>query len=142
MDSLRKIQEEGNVPELIERESDPEYNKKVVTPIRDAAAKEYGKMIKDLADHGLEDLPQPLAFALARMVHLAHASAVSLDRARAAEKELAEVTSNMKRTTNYIRPLRMNGSGNGTAGEQVYQPQSPKEAGQMLVNSVLRNKRS
>lgn len=136
IDSLIRIKDEGKIQELISKEDDPEHNKRFVEPVLQAAATEYGKLIRTLAENGLEKLPKDLAFALARMVHLAHASAVSIESRHAAEIAKEELERNVRRTTSYLRPTVGTSSHGNTQGESP-RPTSPQDAAKMLVNTVL-----
>ena len=139
VDSLIKIKEEGKIPELIYREGDTEHNKTYVEPVLQAASAEYGKIIRMLAENGLETLPKDVAFALARMVHLAHASGIALQARTIAEQAARELQQNVTRTTRYERPAI--GSSGGSGQTSAPTPKSPLEAADMLINSVL-SKRS
>lgn len=63
--TIRKIEAEGTVPELIPIAGDSNHNEKVVQVLRGAAAKQYGTFVRHLADLGLKELPTGLAEALA-----------------------------------------------------------------------------
>ena len=142
IDSLLQIRKEGKLQELIPRESDTDYNKRVVDPIITAAASEYGKLVRMLAESGLEDLPKELAFALARTVHLAHASAVSVESRVRAEAEARELKENAARTTRYLRPpVGASQAMGGGSGAPNKAPSSPAEAADMILNSVLSRSR-
>ena len=135
VDSLIKIKEEGKIPELIYREGDTEHNKTYVEPILQAASAEYGKIIRMLAENGLETLPKDVAFALARMVHLAHASGIALQARTMAEQAARELQQNVTRTTRYERPAIGSSGGSGQASAPT--PKSPSEAADMLINQVM-----
>jgi len=139
VDSLINIKQEGKITELIHRENDPEYNKTVVQPILQAASSEYGKLIRKLAENGLEKLPKDLGYALARLVHIAHASALSIEARALLEKELNDIKSSSTRDTRYTRPPlggSMGGTGSGNA--QPAQPKSPQEAARAILSQVKR----
>lgn len=140
VDSLIQIRQEGKIKELISKETDTDYNKRVVEPILTAASSEYGKLVRMLAENGLTDLPKELAFALARTVHLAHASAVSIESRARAEAEAAELKTNMARTTKYLRPP-IGSSSASPAPVTSKAPSSLSEAADMILNSVLSNRR-
>lgn len=138
IDSLIRIREEGDVSELIHREGDTEYNQKFVNPIIKKAATEYGKIVSILSENGLEKLPKDLAFALARMCQLAHASAVALHTRNNAVKYAEELENNVKRSTSYIRPQIGATNGGGQSSQKSgLQPLTPAEAASKLLDSVL-----
>lgn len=64
------------LPELVLQEGDEEHNNTYVRPVLTKAGEQYGKIIKYLFDNGLRQLPDELAFALANMCQLAHATGV------------------------------------------------------------------
>lgn len=140
IDSLIKIKEEGKIPELIIKDDDPEHNKKYVEPVLQAASTEYGKIIRILTENGLEVLPKDVAFALARMVHLAHASGIALKAREIAERAAEEIKQNVVRTTRYERPSV--GATVGSGQSSAPAPRSPTEAADMLINSVLAKRSS
>lgn len=136
VDSLLEIRNEGDAVELIHKEGDTEYNQTFVDPIIKAAAQEYGKLVTLLAHNGLEKLPKDLAQALARMCQLAHASGVALHTRNEAVRRAEELETNVKRTTNYLRPQIGSANGHGNA-PLPKQPASPREAAEQLLNKVM-----
>jgi hypothetical protein len=138
-EALNHIKDEGKVRELIYKEGDTEHNEKIFTPIVQAAAGEYGKLVKELARNGLESLPKELAYALSRLCQLAHASAVAIDSRERAVSMAEQLENNTKRTQRYIRPSVSGGmdssagrNGAGAGGG----PNSPEEAAEALLKSV------
>jgi len=103
-EALANIKKEGKAHELIYKEGDPEHNQKFVDPVVGAAAGEYGKLVSMLAEHGLEQLPKDLAYALSRMTLLAHASAVAIGTRDAAMQRMDELNGALTRKTSYVRP--------------------------------------
>ena len=99
------------------------------------AASEYGKIVTMLAENGLEHLPKDLAKALARMVQLAHASAIAIETRAAAERELNEISENNTRNTRYIRPSI--GGGVGSNGVTSSKPKNLSDAVDQLVSKVI-----
>jgi hypothetical protein len=119
------------------QEGDVDHNNKVVKPIVEAAASEYGKLVKELVANGLEELLKPLASALSRLCQLAHASAVAIDSRERAISMAEELQTNTQRTNRYARPSVSGkvGSGktsqNGTGG-----PSSPMEAAESILRQI------
>jgi hypothetical protein len=135
--SLDQIRDEGKIRELIYKEGDIEHNNKIFKPIIEAAASEYGKLVKELVANGLEDLPEPLAYALSRMCQLAHASAVAIDSRERAVSMAEELQTNTQRTNKYTRPsvsgkVGAGGSSKSGAGD----PSSPMEAAERILQQV------
>lgn len=138
VNSLNKIREEGKVKELIPSEIDDEFNTNVVSPIQEASAKEYSKIVKALADAGLKELPEGVDFALARMVQLAIASSFAVDSRDKAMREAEELRTNSTRNNSYIRPLSVGSvPSNGTSTESRRISETPEQAAEAVVNKVL-----
>lgn len=137
VETLQSIQAEANIPELTTLSNNTEHNEKVVKPIRVAAATEYGKIVKMLAESGLEQLPNDLAKALAKSVLLAHASATAIASRGHTAKELQTIATNIKRETSYERPAIGGGVPNGASAQPSAKPNTPYEAAGQLINKVL-----
>lgn len=135
--ALLKIREEGKASELIMRESDPEFNDKIVKPIVTAAAQEYGKLVTILAESGLKHLTEDAAYALARMTQLAHASAVSIQSRDAAIQHADEIERNTSKLVPYTRPSIGGGRSTQAAAPVGSAPKSPAEAGRAITQSIL-----
>lgn len=141
-ESMLKIMESGVAEELIPRANDPEHNEKFVKPLVREAASRYGKIIKGLADNGLEHMPKELAFELAQLCQLAQATSVAMHSRNIAVKQAEEIQNNVKRTTSYERPPLGGFVGGGRGGgDKATGPDVSKmtleEAGAFLANSAL-----
>lgn len=136
--SLNKISEEGKVLELIPSDTDEEFNERIVNPIRDKAAQEYGKIVKALAERGLTELDDDLGFAISKMVQLAIASSVAIETRTRAQQEAENLKTNTVRTNKFIRPAL--GGGVNTSPGASTNPKSPAEAADMALNAVLSRK--
>lgn len=137
-DSLLKIREEGQVPELILKDNDPEHNDTYVRPILSAASQEYAKLVNLLAENGLQHLSHDLGYALARMVQLAHASAISIRSRNEALKHAEEIERNTRRTSNMVRPPIGSSGGGSGAMPQAKAPTSPAAAADAILKGVMR----
>ena len=127
--SLEDIKHEGKLVELIPKATDIEYNKKYVDPVVNAAAKEHGELVTALANAGLKELPPKLAYGLARMIQLAHASATNTTARMSMEREYNELKENTVRETRYARPLSSGSAPNsGGAPEEGRQLMTPIDA--------------
>lgn len=133
---------DGKAQELIYRPDDPTHNKNYVEPIVKQAASEFGKIITQLAENGLEKMPEDLGHALATAVLLAHASAVSLETRDAAVKHAEEVENNASRLTKIYRPPVGSMTPGAETVAQERKPMNPTEAGRTLINSVLAKKKA
>ena len=143
VESLDEFSKTGGVIGLTPKEGDDEYNKNFVEPVIAAASVEYGKLVRMLADNGLEKLPPDLAKALAKTVQLAHASAVSLEYGKAAVAHADKIEQNTKRTANFIRPPIGGSSGlpRGTSTAANRTPLDPRMAAEQLLDMVMNKKR-
>lgn len=134
MDSLTMIRKEGKAIELIAKPDDTEYNAKYVEPITKAAATEYGKIVSKLGELGLKDLPDDLAFALARMTQLAHASAVSLETRSKALDTVENVLRNTQRMNRFERPPVGEAYAGGNGALMAQKPETREDRVQSLIN--------
>lgn len=141
--SVHALRKEGRVQEIIPRTNDPEFNETWVKPIMERASMEYGAVIRTLAENGLESLPDELAEALATSCLLSITSAVSVERANAAEDYANQVHQNSQRTNGMVRPsMGQSGSmGAPHTSNQSTRPDSPLAAGRAIINKVLSNTR-
>lgn len=113
--AISKIRKEGKIKELIPRDSDPEFNSKWVEPIQRTAEANFNRIVQDLTDGGMEVLSPQVAEALARATLLSITAATAIQRANAAEAELAAMQETATRRNGYSRP-NFGGAGRGTAG--------------------------
>lgn len=102
--SLTDIRKEGVLLELIPNPSDSEFNKNFVEPITNAAAQEYSKAVNMLADAGLQELPDELAYYLSKLTATAHASAVAAETRNRAVNDVNKLLETTKRKNAYYRP--------------------------------------
>lgn len=137
IDSLLRIRTEGKVRELIPKEGDEEYNKTYVEPILRTAGTEYGKLVRLLAENGLRSLPKDLGHAIARMVHLAFASSMSIEARERAEAEAEDLRKNSERTTRYGRPLGAVVQGGTGEAPPAPKAKNPEDAAQQILNQVM-----
>lgn len=136
--SMEDIKKEGKLTDLIPRATDFEYNKKFIDPVVTAAAKEHGELVTALANAGLKELPPKLAYGLARMVQLAHASAINTTARNSMEKDFAELQENAARTTRYARPLSSGNSPSyGTSPEEGRRLMTPADAARMSREAAM-----
>lgn len=133
--SLDKIKQEGLILELIPSDNNEDFNNNIVTPIREKAATEYGKIVKALADRGLTHLDDDLGTALAKMVQLAIASSVAIETRTRAQAEAEQLRSNTVRNNKFIRPA-LGGNVNSSPGMSTA-PKSPTDAADMALNAVM-----
>lgn len=133
-----KIQQEGRVQELTPRPNDTLFNDTYVKPIMQRAAQEYGRVVRTLAENGLEELPDELAEALANSCLLSIASAVAVERANATEEYANTLYQNTQRRNGMIRPsMGSTASMGAPAPVMETKPSSPLEAGRLLANRIL-----
>lgn len=135
--SLEKIRADGSIPELIITGTNTEHDEKVAKPIVQAAATEYGKIVMKLAEAGLSNLTDELSDAIANMVLLAHASAVSIEQRNEAIRRYNEVESNSRRETSYTRPPLGGSFGTGQSVQTPKITPTVEVAARNLLENVL-----
>lgn len=138
VDSLLRIRREGRIQELIPIEGDEEHNKMKVERVLRAAGTEYGKLVRMLAENGLKVLPKDVGHAIARMVHLAFASSMSIEAKEKAEQEAAELRDSSERTTRYGRPLGAAQRGGASEAPAPSKPKTLEDAADQILNKVMR----
>lgn len=139
--SLTRLRASGTTPELTYKDNDSEHNEKIVKPLVETAAKEYGKMVTKLVESGLTKLPDDLSDAMANMCLLAHASAVSISQRNEAIRRYNEVDRNSRRETSYSRPPIGGTFGTGTPPAQAKLAPTVEEGARAILNNVLANRR-
>lgn len=107
-----KIRAEGRIQELIMREGDTKHNEEVAGPLLTQAAKDYGFIVKRLADLGVSELPEDLASMLAEMASYTQASATAIWSRNNAVDRAEKVVENNKAMAGYARPA-IGSSGSG-----------------------------
>lgn len=138
LESLDEIRTEGKLVELIHREDDPEFNKAYPDQILSQAAKEYGKIVTELGLLGATDLPKPLAKALAKMVLMAHSSGVAVETRNRAMEGIDELTQNLTRHHNMLRPPIGGGvPRNGGGGPAPTKTLTPEQEAKNILSGVL-----
>lgn len=137
---VNRIKDEGEATELIWQEDNTEHNQNVVQPLQVAAAREYGVLIRNLAEKGLTELEPGFADSLARMILLAHASAVSIKSRQATSDHAQALEENATHLNRLLRPsIGANGYSSGVVEEkQNKAPPSPQAAGRQLLQDILR----
>ena len=135
---ISEIERDGKAQEFIPRVNDEEHNKKYVTPLREAAGGEYGKIVRMLTELGVEDMPKELSKALAKMTALAHVSAVAIETRDKALQKLNEIEETTKRRNNLVRPKIGSSSGGGGAPVAAPKMSTAESAAEQLLNRVLR----
>lgn len=139
VDGILAIRAEGKVQELIPREGDTEHNEKFVKPILQAAATEYGKLIRVLADSGLKALNQDAAKQLAMICQRAAASGTAFASRDALMKELEGYGAGAN-ARKYGRPSLGGGQRASapapTSLREEASKRSLRDTGQMLIDMV------
>jgi len=141
VESLEEIREEGKLVELIHKEDDPEFNKFYPDVLIPEAAKEYGKLVTELGRLGAEDLPKPLAKALAKMVLMSYCSGVSADTRNRAIEGFDELSKNLPRQHTMMRPPIGGGVPRGANGNPMpAKIATPEQEARNILNGVLAKK--
>lgn len=138
--TVEKMRTEGTAASLLVKNGDPKYISEYVTPMLQKAAKEYGRILRVLAESGLQELSPEAAEALCTMTVLAHDSAIATKVSEAALKELEETEEARNRLNPLLRPAV---GSRGTGMPPVQKQTSPtagkttRELGRELITSVL-----
>lgn len=106
--------QESGVALLQEKQGNKTHNA-VREGILQGASKEFGKMLAVLAENGLKELPHDAARALAARYQLGESAAYAMVQAENLKKEVASLKEELKKFTDYQRPLS-NGRANTVSG--------------------------
>lgn len=135
--ALTKIQTEGKLKDLVISPDNKEHNETRAKPLLQAAATEYGRIVRELGELGLKQLPEELALALANMTQMALASALINEERNAAVSKLNELSENTRRSSGFNRPS-YSGSGKETiANDSSSKPRTSEQAAQDILKKVL-----
>ena len=81
------------------------------------ASQEFGKLMAMLTDNGLKSLPSNVARALASRFQLGEVAAYAIVQSEGLKKENDELKAELKKFTNYSRPLSNSGSSSAISGK-------------------------
>ena len=101
---------------LQEKKGNKEHNDTRVG-ILNNASQEFGKLVAVLTDNGLKSLPSNVARALASRFQLGETAAYAIVQAESLKKENDELRAELKKFTNYSRPLGNAGSSSAVSGK-------------------------
>lgn len=132
--AVTKVRQDGRIQALIPRANDPEFNEKYPKALTEKAAHEFGRLVNVLTEHGLEELPDDVAEALANYALLGVSSAVNAAEADAYRQALIDTEMSSKRTNSMLRP-QIGAQGGGVT---AYQPKSPElqDVGRAILSKV------
>lgn len=83
------------------------------------SSQEFGKLVAVLTDNGLRSLPSNVARALASRFQLGETAAYAIVQAESLKKENDELRAELKKFTNYSRPLGSAGSSSAVTGKNT-----------------------
>lgn len=83
------------------------------------SSQEFGKLVAVLTDNGLRSLPSNVARALASRFQLGETAAYAIVQAESLKKENDELRAELKKFTNYSRPLGNAGSSSTVTGKNL-----------------------
>ena len=139
--AIADITSKGEYPELVLKDGDEAHNA-IVRPLVEAAATEFGKLVKILHAHGLKELPAPVANILAKRFALSQAAAV-ISASRADHYNRSErIVQESRSAASFIHPpIGGNGGGTPATGGAGSSPR-PKTGGleatgEKLINDIL-----
>ena len=101
---------------LQEKKGNKEHNETRLG-ILNNSSQEFGKLVAVLTDNGLRSLPSNVARALASRFQLGETAAYAIVQAESLKKENDELRAELKKFTNYSRPLGSAGSSSAVTGK-------------------------
>lgn len=101
---------------LQEKRGDKNHND-TRTGILNTASQEFGKLMAMLTDNGLKSLPSNVARALASRFQLGEVAAYAIVQSEGLKKENDELKAELRKFTNYNRPLGKAGSSSAISGK-------------------------
>lgn len=120
---------------LLQEKNGNKTHNSVREGILQGASKEFGKMLAVLADNGLKELPTSAARALAARYQLGESAAYAMVQAENLKKEVAELKEELKKFTNYERPLS-NAKVTNNTGERGNNGLRGKELAKFIYNEA------
>lgn len=127
---------ESGVALLQEKQGNKTHNA-VREGILQGASKEFGKMLAVLADNGLKELPHDAARALAARYQLGESAAYAMVQAENLKKEVAELKEELKKFTNYQRPLSNGKVNSVSGGDAVNADLKGKQLASYIYNTAV-----
>lgn len=103
VESLTSLREEDHVG-LSFRDGDTEHNETIARPILNKAGRDYGVVVKALAEQGLKTLPKEVSYVIARSIQLAHESAYLRHQNEQMKTELVTLRQRVGNLNNLNRP--------------------------------------
>ena len=137
--SLQAHKEAGKLHELIPSDNDENHNNTYVKPVLTKAGAEYGKIVKHLFQCGLKELPDDLAYALANMCQLAHASGVQAHIREQALQHAREIEASAASSRRFNRPPVGGSSGmTGVPNSAPAERMTPEQAARLSREAAQR----
>lgn len=104
--------------------------------ILNTSSQEFGKMVAVLSDYGLRSLPSNVARALASRFQLGEVAAYAIVQSEGLKKENEELKAELKKFTNYSRPLGNAGSSSAISGKTSTSELKGKELTRYLFDKA------
>lgn len=104
--------------------------------ILNTASQEFGKLMAMLTDNGLKSLPSNVARALASRFQLGEVAAYAIVQSEGLKKENDELKAELKKFTNYSRPLGNAGSSSAISGKTSTSELKGKELTRYLFDKA------
>lgn len=116
-ESLIALREEDHVA-LSFKDGDTEHNETIVRPLLNKASKDFGAVVKILAENGLKQLPQETSYIIARAIQLSHESAVLRLENSQIKEELQTLRRRVGDLNSLNRPGASGGGSSSNAGQR------------------------
>jgi len=128
LESLSGLRKEGKYTELNYMEGHDKHNEEVVKPLITRASQEYGRMVRELAENGLETLPKEVATGLAQAVQIKHQGLIAIAERDALRAELDSLKQSINRSNTINRP--------SASGGMTFVPQTNEESRPLRPSNV------
>lgn len=138
--AVMDIREAGEIPELIRREGDEEFNQNFPDRILANAAQDFQELVKELAESGVKELSPNTMKALAKSFLQAHATGVAVSTRNKAVQDIENIEKNAGRLNGILRP----NIGSGVPSGPARAPQAdttPEQDANAITQRIL-SKRS
>lgn len=132
-ETLKEFNGNQSFPELSMRPNDIEHNK-VVKPLHELAAREYGALTVKLAEAGAADLPPDVMKVLSKWALLAQSYSVVTESRKQHYERSQQLEANGQRRGSMLRPQV--GAHSVSSPTPASKPDSPKAAAQELMKQV------
>ena len=109
LESLAELRKEGKYQELTYMDGHDKHNEEIVKPLVTRASQEFGRIVKELAENGLEALPKEVAKGIAQSIQIKHQGLLAIAERDALRAELDSLKQSINRSNVVNRPSASGG---------------------------------